>query len=367
MRKRNAKNERIKRDYLIYLADAQGRSKATQDQAMAALSAFETSTGHKDFALFHIEQARAFKRQLAQLRHPETKAALATATIHARLMAVKAFFHWLVGRQGYRKLTYGDLEYFNPSTKDARIATAKRDRPVPSVAMIRRVVETMPFKTDIQKRDRALVAFTLVSGARDNAIASFRLKHVDATARTVAHEPRDGVRTKFSKTFKTWFFPVGDDLVAIVIGWIDHLKTQLLFGPNDPLFPSTKMGLDADGAFHPASLDRNVWASAEPVRRIFRQAFAAASLPYYNPHSFRTTLGLLQYELNLTAEEQKAWSQNYGHASANTTLSYYCEVPAHRQAAIFANLRDGRSRSLGGMSDDEIVRAAAEVWQRRAL
>lgn len=366
MRKRNPKNERTKRDYLIYLAEAQGRSRATQDQAMAAIAAFEALTGHKDFALFHIEQARAFKRQLSELRNPETKAPLATATIHARLMAVKAFFHWLVGRQGYRRLSYGDVEYFNPSTKDARIATAKRERQAPSIAMVLRVVGEMPADTDIRKRDRALIAFAMVSGARDNAIASFRLKHVDLTARTVAHEPRDGVRTKFSKTYTTWFFPVGGDLEAIVADWMAHLQAALLFGPDDPLFPATEIGIGADGGFCPAGLCRQGWASAEPIRRIFRQAFAAAGLPYYNPHSFRKTLAAYQHEVCTTLEQHKAWSQNLGHEKLDTTFTHYGEVPGRRQAEIFAGLCAGGTRNTGGMSDDQIVKAAAEIWQRRA-
>lgn len=365
MRKRNPKNERIKRDYLIYLAEAQGRSRATQDQAMAAIAAFEASTGHKDFALFHIEQARASKRQLSELRHPETKAPLATATIHARLMAVKAFFHWLVGRQGYRRLTYGDVEYFNPSTKDARIATAKRERPAPSIAMVLRVVGGMPAETDIQKRDRALVAFALVSGARDNAIASFRLKHVDPAARTVAHEPRDGVRTKFSKTYTTWFFPVGGDFEAIIGDWVAHLQTGLLFGPDDPLFPATEMGIGPDGGFRPTGLSRQGWSSAEPIRRIFRQAFATAGLPYYNPHSFRKTLVAYQHEVCATLEQHKAWSQNLGHEKLDTTFTYYGEVPGRRQAEIFAAWSTSRARNSGGMSEDEIMAAAADILRRR--
>lgn len=366
MRKRNPKNERIKRDYLIYLAEAQGRSRATQDQAMAAIAAFEASTGHKDFALFHIEQARAFKRQLSELRNPESKAPLATTTIHARLMAVKAFFHWLVGRQGYRRLSYGDVEYFNPSTKDARIAAAKRERPAPSVAMVQRVVGAMPAETDTQKRDRALIAFGLVSGARDNAIASFRLKHVELAARTIAHEPRDGVRTKFSKTYTTWFFPVGGDIEAIVADWIAHLRTVLLFGPDDPLFPATEMGIGADGGFRPAGLCRQGWASAEPIRRIFRQAFAAAGLPYYNPHSFRKTLAAYQHEVCTTLEQHKAWSQNLGHEKLDTTFTHYGEVPGRRQAEIFAGLRAGGTRDPGRMADDQLLEAAADVLRRRA-
>ena len=41
----------------------------------------------------------------------------------------------------------------------------------------------MPMKTEIERRDRALVAFTILTGARDSAIVSFRLKHIDVEAR----------------------------------------------------------------------------------------------------------------------------------------------------------------------------------------
>ncbi len=366
MPKLNPKNERIKRDYAIYLADAKGRSRQTVEQALAAIADFEKSTGHRDFALFRIEQARSFKQRLQDCRNAETKAPLATATIHARLMAVKAFVQWLVGRSGYRKLTYGDAEYFNLTTKDARIATAKRDRPAPTLDMIRRAVDAMPNGTDIERRDRALIAFAILSGARDNAIASFRLKHVDMAAHTVAHEPRDGVRTKFSKTDVTWFFPVGDDLQSIFGDWIGHLRDHLLFGPDDPLFPSTEQGLDAEGAFAPKGLTRECWTTAEPIRRIFRQGFTAAGLPYFNPHSFRKTLAVLAHDFCTTLEDHKAWSQNLGHDDLDTTFRNYGEVPARRQAAIFTELRHGRPRNPGGMTDQEILSCAAELYRRRA-
>lgn len=43
----------------------------------------------------------------------------------------------------------------------------------------------MPAKTDLERRDRALIAFALLSGARDNAIASLSLRHVDVARRRV--------------------------------------------------------------------------------------------------------------------------------------------------------------------------------------
>ena len=73
----------------------------------------------------------------------------------------------------------------------------------------------------------------------------------------------------------------------------------------------------------PAGLARRGWATSEPVRDIFRAAFAAAGLPYYNPHSFRDMLVRHAMTLDLTPEEMKAWSQNLGHADVLTTFTSY--------------------------------------------
>ena len=73
----------------------------------------------------------------------------------------------------------------------------------------------MPAETDIERRNRALVAFTLLTGARDSAIASMKLKHVDLITNSVYQDARE-VKTKFSKTFNTFFFPVGEEIREIV-------------------------------------------------------------------------------------------------------------------------------------------------------
>jgi len=43
----------------------------------------------------------------------------------------------------------------------------------------------MPIDAILQRRDRAVVAFTLLSAARDNTVASLSLKQVDVTTGTV--------------------------------------------------------------------------------------------------------------------------------------------------------------------------------------
>ena len=82
---------------------------------------------------------------------------------------------------------------------------------------MKHVILTMPTQTEIERRNRALVAFALLTGARDSAIASMKLKHVDLIEGCVHQDARE-VKTKFSKTFTTYYFPVGEEVRQIVDG-----------------------------------------------------------------------------------------------------------------------------------------------------
>jgi integrase len=290
-RKRHARNERIKRKYCIWLKDAKQMSERTVDQALAAIVLFEKATGGKDFAAFHIEQVRAFKRRLVDDPNPKTGKPYAVATIKGRLDAAKAFFLWLADQPGYRsRIRYADCEYFNISANDTRIATAKRIRPAPELEQVQRVLDAMPSGTDIQMRDRAIIAFALVTGVRDDALASLSVRHVDVAAPNVFQDART-VRTKYRKSRTTTFFQVGGNAETIVLDWITYLVEELRFSPDDPLFPQTDIGLDDNGRFAAIGLKRAHWKNADAIRRVFKEAFERGGLPPYNPHSIRTTLG----------------------------------------------------------------------------
>lgn len=140
----------------------------------------------------------------------------------------------------------------------------------------------MPSETLVQCRDRAIVAFLLLSGARDGSIPTFKLKHVDLAAGTLFHDTRD-VKTKGAKTFPAVLFPVGDVFLEVFSGYLARLQTELLFGPDDPLFPAPQMGHDAERGFAVLGLSRKHWRNASPVRRIVRSAFEAAGFEYPNP------------------------------------------------------------------------------------
>ena len=223
MSKHHPENERIKRKYFAYLKEAKRHSEPTVDAAAKALSRFEEYNRYRDFKAFHFEQAVAFKRHLAEQTALRSGEKLSKATLHATLTQLKQFFQWLAWQPGYKaRLQYSDADYFNLSEKDTRIATAQRVKKSPTLEQVKHVLETMPDGDEIARRNRALVAFTLLTGASDSAIASMKLKHVDLIENCVHQDARD-VKTKFSKTFTTYFFPVGEYARQIVADWVRYL------------------------------------------------------------------------------------------------------------------------------------------------
>jgi integrase len=124
----------------------------------------------------------------------------------------------------------------------------------------------------------------------------------------------------------------------ILADWVSFLTKDMLFGPDDPLFPATRVHQGEDHQFEAAGLSRTHWSNATPIRVIFREAFERAGLPYFHPHAFRRTLAQLGERCCRTPEEFKAWSQNLGHESVLTTFSSYGEVAGLRQAELIRRL-----------------------------
>ena len=355
MKKINPENERMKRTYLTYLKEAGRLSEASIDQAAAAIDRFDAYNRQRSFAAFHIQQAIGFKQHVAKQVNVKTGAPLSKATLYAILMAVKNFFVWLADRPGYRsRIRYADAEYFNLSEKETRIAKSRSEPRMPLLEQIEHVLMSMPAETVAERRDRALLAAAILTGARDGALASLRLRHIDLERGCIYQDARE-VRTKFSKTITTFFFPVDDIFKQILIDWVHELRTVHAWGADDPLFPATRIEVGEDtGLFEARGLLRQHWSTAAPVRRIFRQGFAAAELPYFNPHSFRRTLAIEGERRCRSIEELKAWSQNLGHDGVLTTLTSYGQIPIARQAELISR--------VGGVDDGS--RDPAELLQK---
>ncbi|MCO5155570.1 MAG: hypothetical protein M9945_02280 [Aquamicrobium sp.] len=177
------------------------------------------------------------------------------------------------------------------------------------------------------------------------------------------------MRTKNRKTFTTCFFPVGADIEHIVVDWLALLKERG-FGPDDPLFPATKVTLGENG-FEAGGLARQHWSNAAAIRRIFKEAFARAGLPYANPHSFRNTLARLGERTTITTEAWAAWGANLGHENVLTTFRSYGQVPDHRRTEIFDQLRareeaGAEAHAMPEMDDEAMLALLAARLRSKA-
>jgi integrase/recombinase XerC len=362
MTKHSADNERTKRRYFSFLKEAKRQSEPTVDAVAKAINRFEVYTKHRDFKSFHYEQAIAFKNHFAEQRNQRTGDKLSKSTLHSTLANLKNFFQWLAEQPSYKsKIQYCNAEYFNLSDKEMRVATARREQKAPTLEQVKHVISMMPVGTEIECRNRALIAFTLLTGARDSAIASMKLKHVDLGAGKVDQDARE-VKTKFSKTFTTFFFAVEGEILKIVTDWVTFLRDEKLFGNDDPLFPATLVQIGAKHQFEAVGLKRNHWSNATPIRKIFRNAFESADLPYFNPHSFRNTLVRLGETVCQTPEQFKAWSQNLGHEKVLTTFYSYGEVGNRRQGEIIEGLAKQQQATPTGA--DEIAKAVVHALRQ---
>ena len=108
------------------------------------------------------------------------------ATLEGIIRPLRAFFTWLADQEGYRKcIRYSDAEYFNLSRKDQRLARSGDARPAPSPEQVRHLLSVMPAMTEIEMRDRAIVALLTLTGARVKAVTTLRLKHLNIADRSL--------------------------------------------------------------------------------------------------------------------------------------------------------------------------------------
>lgn len=356
----NPVNELIKKQYEEALIHGRCRDTKTVKAVWDAITLFERFTERADFKTFNSEQAKGFKKWLEKQTNKGGEL-LSLSTVRGTLNSIREFFLWLAIHPKYvRKIDGRAVEYLRLSNNDNRAARASRDKIPPTIEELKKALNAMPFETDIEKRDRAIFAFMILTCVRDDALVSLRMKDVDIAQKTVWQDPKH-VRTKFRKGILTGFVsaPI-PEAEAIFMDWYVFARDFLKFLPDAPLFPQTLIAANPQTlTFEVKGLSREPWASAAPVREIFKRAFASVALPYFNPHLFRNTI--VQWaEKNCTPYEFKAISQNLGHEHAMTTYNSYGKLSERAQIEAIANLGNGDA-DMRDIPTDKIL---AEIARR---
>ncbi len=354
----NPKNDRLKRDYLVWLREAKQRSPATVDQVRHAIDRYETYIRFKGFDTFNQEQAMGFKHSLLEAEAQRSGKPMSLSTVHHILQANKDFLAWLHNRPGFRRaISLHDIAYLNLSRGEERQARTCKPKDFPSVEDFRKAILAMPAASEIERRDRAIMALLLQTAMRDAALIGVKMRDVDIRSSYVFQDPRHA-HTKFHKPIDSFLFSFGEDVDGIFPEWIGFLESQKHSGPDDPVFAKTEVGLGRDQSFTALGIGREHWADAGPVRRIFREAFARIGLPFSKPHTARNTLVQYAYQKGFSAEQMKALAQNLGHESPLTTFGSYGPLTRERQGEVIAGVgRQTAGVDLSQSTPAELARA----------
>jgi len=333
-----SKNEKIKRKYLKWLREAEGLSEATITGVERAVGLYEEYSQDQDFASFSQKKAVGFKLWLQE--RSRGGATVSITTVYNQIRYVKAFFTWLAGQPGYKsRIGLDAVSYLTLERKKVREATAAKPVKFPSLEYVRQLTDSIKPSTEVARRDRALIAFLLVSGMRDQAVASLPLGCFDREALVVHQDPKRGVSTKFSKSIRTLLFNFDGKLTQYVVSWAEYLETVRLFSPADPLFPRSRVEQRDGGlTFTVTGVEPVFWKSTNSIRKILRERAIVAGLECFNPHAFRHAAVHIAMKFCTSAEQMKAVSQNLGHEHIATTVMTYGTLDSSRVQEVVGRM-----------------------------
>lgn len=330
----NPSNLMLRYEYQIYLKQVEGFSTKTILAVFRHIAQFDDHLLHANYKTVHRDDVIAYKAKIeARLSSMDQEQRSASTIVHS-LINLKKFFQWLELKTDVKFSSTGLGEYFSPSRELGALASASTtERFIPSLEQLRELITAMPHDSFIQRRDRAILAFLTLSGVRISALLSLQIQHIDLENRSIFQDARM-VRTKNNKTMRTKWFPVGDDIEAILKGWIAELIANGAHS-TDPLFPRA---MDPIRRLYEKNYTAPLMDQGT-VRQIIKCACKSIGIPNFNPHAIRATLALYGQELCRTPKQVKAWSQNLGHENVTTTDNYYAKLDVNEQFNVLDSLR----------------------------
>ena len=336
-------NEKIKRKYFDYCREALGFTEKTLKVKESALWRYDEFVKHQDYKRFNSETAKAFKKWLEIHKKVRDNIPLDKTTQYNILRNLRVFFIWLSTQAGYKsRIHTDDIEYLHLNKADTKIAISSKEPKYPSLNYIQKLC-CFEIKNEIDQRDRALIAFTALSGMRDLAIVSLPFGCFLPDDLLVTQDPAMGVKTKFTKTIYTTLFKFDNKLLKYVLDWYKYLKEEKLFDNLKPLFPSTNIELmsKTQHSFISTGISKEFWSDAGPMRKMFKARAQQMGLEYYSPHKFRHFAIREASDHAVGPEQMKAISQNVGHERIATTFFSYGAIDTHRVASVINDLDFG--------------------------
>lgn len=344
------KNEVAKHDYFIHCREAEGLTESTISKYAQCIYKWQMCFENDSFTNFNKEQCSDFK---AYLKSEAEKNSTGLNNQYDALRHLKRFFSWLCSQKGYEKIKRTDIDYLRLSKSETKIALEKKEKDIPSLQEIKSIVRHIKPLSEIDRRDRALIAFLILTGMRISAVVSLPIQAFDPIKLIITQDPALGVKTKNSKKILSTFLPISwEEGEKIVMDWYSFLKNEKGFTPQKPLFPS-------GSGFSLKKVSDNFWQTSSPAREMVRERCADAGISYYNPHSFRHSAVAFMSERGLTEADKRSISLVLGHENIGTTFGVYGYGHISPQDAVkrVREMRDQNDQALKlTLTDEELGR-----------
>ena len=312
----NAKNERVKYDYAIYLSNAKQRDRKTVLSVMEHLHKYEDFRNFADFSIINEKIIHNYVEKLSR----ENKS---LSYMDHNLRTIREFYFWLERQRGYKsKINYNILAYFNLTKNQRKEARATEYQRSYKLDDIFRVIRVMPENSMEERRNKAMISLQCLCGLRISELKTVKIKNLicdeDSENWMVYVSPKD-MNVKFAKTRCAFFMPFDEDITENVFRWRQEL-IKLGFKSKDPLFPSIQNQFNQCNLLE-ENIKKGEIKSNTTIREIFKRAFTSQGLEYLRPHSFRHTIA--KWAEKQRPEFFNAVSQSLGHSDIKTTFTSY--------------------------------------------
>ena len=306
-------------------------------QYINAINEFEISTNFKNFKTFNENQAVNFIAYITNKKNAKTGRIVSKQLILHYTSHVRIFFTWLTNENGFKNIKKNDVAYIVLSKNETKRGGMSSEKEKYTVAEILSTIRIMPNKTQIQRRDKALISLAFLTTPRITALKDALIEDIkyDKNHNCYCFIQKHG--TKNGKLIKSFFMANLQDIIDNVTNWQKELL-ELDFDKKDPLFPHINPSFDknSNSVF---VLTKEIIKEPQTLRNIFKKIFITNNLPYNNPHSFRKTLTRFIMDTKDTVA-LFAFDENIGHElNLDFLLSSYGRGSESENAEALNNIR----------------------------
>lgn len=312
-------NEKIKKEYYKRLAIK--KQEKTIRQIAKSIEKFEEFTEYKDFKLFNFKIAEKYIKHLKEEE-------LSLNTINSYLRNLRNFLEWLSMQTGYKsKISLADVELLSLSHNELNSINKKIINDFPTFEQAKAIFESINPLNDVDKRDKALISFAVLTGMRAEALMTISIGAINVDKMEVFQSKQNNTKTKFGKDILSKIFNFDDEMQACFLEWYRYLKEIKLFSNTDPLFPKTKARQTEDNlSFIHDEIEPYFWQSNSSISNVFKERAKKASMPAFSPHKYRHLSIYLALQKCRNGLEIKVISQHFGHEDVRTALETYSNL-----------------------------------------